>query len=231
MVPTRLLSPAWADSRLALCGFEDRFLPGPPALACLRQVHTADVHVVSTDGGGGWPLPPAEGDGLWTRSPGLPLAVRVADCVPILLWDPIGIVGAVHAGWRGTARDIVGAALSLARRELGLRPERCWAAIGPCIGVAAFEVGDEVVAGLRGVGLADDELGLRLGPTGRPHVDLRAANRALLLRAGVRDAAIEDLGGCTVGPPLRHHSHRRDGAAAGRQRGIIALAGSAGGSR
>ena len=224
MSPNALISPSWADARLALCGFSDRFVTGPPALQNATQIHTAVVHVVAGGPDGAWPLPPAQGDGLWTASPGLPLEVRVADCVPILLWDPAGIVGAVHAGWRGTAADIAGEAIRVGVARLGLQPGACRVAIGPCISADAFEVGDEVVQGLRGAGLVDDAFGLRFGPGGRPHVDLRRANRALLVRAGVPEAAIEDVGGCTVGPTCRHHSHRRDRERSGRQRGIIALA-------
>jgi len=188
------------------------------------QVHGATVHVVRRKEGGEPPDAPAEGDGLWTDSPGLPIAVRVADCVPILLWDPVArAVAAVHAGWRGTAADIVGAAIR-AGAVLNVRPERLFAAIGPCISGARFEVGPEVVQGLRSAGLQDEQFGLHTGPRGRPHVDLRLANRALLVRAGVLDENIEDVGGCTFDQPDLHHSWRRDGAAAGRMRGIIELA-------
>ena len=189
---------------------------GLPAVAHPRQVHGRQVHRV--DGGSA----PEEGDGLWTLTPGLAIAVRVADCVPILLWDPeAGAVGAVHAGWRGTAQDIVGAALDLGQ-TLGVAPGRLRAAIGPSIGPSCYQVGEEVVSGLRGVGLPDEDF-LRPERTGRPHVDLRAANRALLVRRGVPSAQIEDVGGCTHCHPDRYPSFRRDGALAGRMRGVIRL--------
>ncbi len=212
--------PTWADDpRLGPCGFSLRGRPSPPALSFVTQVHGADVVVV---GPGDRPL---EGDGLWTTTPGLAVAVRVADCVPILLWDPeAGAVAAVHAGWRGTAQDIVGHALRVGA-SLGVDPSRARAAIGPCISRDAFEVGPEVVAGLRSLGLDEGALRLQTGPQGRPHVDLRSVNRALLRRAGLRDEHIEDVGGCTVSDPGRYESYRRDGARSGRMRGIIALAG------
>ena len=217
-----LLAPTWATPALALCGFSTRSDPGPDALENAVQVHGATVHIIGE--GASTPAPPAAGDGLWTRRAGLPIAVRVADCVPILLWDPVaGAVAAVHAGWRGTAADIVGAALEVGA-ALGVQPERTLAAIGPCISGARFEVGPEVVAALRGLGLEDDAFGLHTGAGGRPHVDLRAANRALLLRAGALDRHIEDLGGCTFDQPERFHSWRRDREAAGRLRGVIGLA-------
>ena len=218
--PPTLLRPAWGDDpRLLHCGFTLRGQAGPDAIACGTQVHGAQVHRV--DGGD----PPPEGDGLWTSTPGLAVAVRVADCVPILLWDPAArAVAAVHAGWRGTAQDIVGEALR-AGAPLGVEPSRVRAAIGPCIGRDAFEVGDEVVSGLRTLGLDDDALRLVPGDRGRPHVDLRSVNRALLERAGVPPSQIEDVGGCTFSDPARFESYRRDGPRSGRMRGLIALAG------
>jgi len=211
--------PRWAEGApLACCGFTTRDAPGPPAQACARQLHGRDVHHADPR------VAPPDGDGLWSTTPGLHVAVRVADCVPVLLWDPaVPAVAAVHAGWRGTAADILGAALDVGA-PLGVRPERVRAAIGPSIGVCHFEVGDEVVAGLRGLGLGDAAPGLRDGPRGRPHVNLRAVNRALLVRRGVPDGQIEDVGGCTV-CEARYESHRRDGAASGRLRGVIALLG------
>ena len=179
-------SPLWADSRLDVCGFTLRGYNGSDMTTCGTQEHGAQVHVV--DGS----QAPKVGDGLWTRSPGLPVAVRVADCVPILLWDPqANAVAAVHSGWRGTALNIAGQAI----REgatLGVRPQRLRAAIGPCIGPCCFEVGDEVVKSLQDGGLTAEQLRVRAGPRGRPHVNLRSANRALLLQAGLLDQNIED---------------------------------------
>jgi YfiH family protein len=173
-----------------------------------------------------WPTPPDRGDAVWTCAPDLPVGVRVADCVPILLWDPVaGAVGAVHAGWRGTAADIVGRTLRFARDALGVDPSRVRAAIGPCISVARFEVGPEVVDALLAAGLSREDLGVRVGPRGRPHVDLRSANRALLTRAGVPESRIEQVGGCTFSSPERYESYRRDGPASGRMQAVIALAG------
>ena len=211
--------PDWATPSLAFCGFVPRDPARPAALSCERQVHGAEVHVVAGPPG------PVEGDGIWTATPGLRVAVRVADCVPILLWDPgVPAVAAVHAGWRGTARNIAGAAVRTGAERLGVEPGRLRAALGPAIGACCFEVGDEVVQALRERGLSSVEIGLRRGAAGRPHVDLRSANRALLLRAGLAPRRIEDVGGCTVCDDRRYESYRRDGPAAGRMRGVISLA-------
>jgi polyphenol oxidase len=218
--PADMESPTWGiDRRLAVCGFTLRGSAAPAATTNRTQVHGNLVHIV--DAGDC----PAEGDGLWTNVPRHTVAVRVADCVPILLWDPVaGAVAAVHAGWRGTAQDIVGEALRVGL-DLGVTPARVRAAIGPCIGRDAFEVGEEVVEGLRDLGLDDACLRLQTGPRGKPHVDLRSVNRALLVRRGVPDALIEDVGGCSYSNPDRYESYRRDGARSGRMRGLIALAG------
>jgi len=213
-----LETPSWRDERLEVCGFTTRGASPPVAVTCDRQEHGRQVHFVASKAS------PAAGDALWTTTPGLPIAIRVADCVPILLWDPdAGAVAAIHAGWRGTALDIVGNAVREGQ-SLGVVPERLKAAIGPSIGPCCFEVGNEVVEALRGCGLSEQEFRARPGPRGRPHIDLRAGNRVLLLRAGLEDENIEDVGGCSHCDAQRYESYRRDGERSGRMHGIIALA-------
>jgi len=211
-------SPSWSDSRLVKCGFTLRGCQLDELTSCERQEHGSRVHIV--DGS----QAPSVGDGLWTAAPGLVVAIRVADCVPILLWDPeAAAVAAVHAGWRGTAQDIAGIAV----REgaaLGIEAYRLRAAIGPSIGPCCFEVGAEVVEALRNCGLSDDDIQIRPGSRGNPHLSLRSANRALLRRAGLEDANIEDVGSCTHCDPQRYESYRRDGATSGRMHGLISLA-------
>jgi YfiH family protein len=226
--------PSWADPSLTVCGFTLRGESGPDSLLNRTQVHGAEVHIVdsifssrdsSLSLAQALPTGPAEGDGLWTTRRGLNVAVRVADCVPILLYDPgLPAVAAVHAGWRGTVAGITAAAVEVGERELGVSRERLRAAIGPAIGPCCFEVGPEVVEGLRGLSLSDGEMGLIPGPRGRPHVDLRASNRTLLERSGLAPQHIELVGGCTYCDSDRYESYRRDGARAGRMRGVIGLA-------
>lgn len=157
-----------------------------------------------------------EGDAIVLTRPGALIAVRVADCVPILLSAP-GAVAAVHAGWRGTVAGIVERALHALLARAGVGPEQVRAAIGPAIGPCCYEVGDEVVAGLLAV--APAEVALRPGPR-RAHADLRAVNESLLRAAGVRQ--VERVGPCTRCSP-DHYSHRRDGEATGRFAGVIGL--------
>lgn len=176
-------------------------------LALVNQVHDNRVLWVS-DGAG--PLETVgDADALVSTTPGLVVAVRVADCVPVLLAGPGG-VAAVHAGWRGTVARIVPIAVQELCARAGCRPGDLTAAIGPCITLPAYEVGDEVLqrVGALGPGLIQ----------GR-HVDLKAANALLLEECGVRD--IDVLPGCTVADPALF-SHRRDQGETGRQAALIA---------
>jgi YfiH family protein len=187
----------------------------------IDQVHGAEVAVVDRAAG---PLTfAAKADAVLTTRPGVLLAARVADCVPAVLavldasGRPLG-VAAVHSGWRGTARDVAGAAARALLRLGGA--VTLLAAVGPCIGPTAFEVGDEVVAALAAD--LDPTLFLVATPPGRsrPHVDLGAAVAAQLARAGAR---VERVQGCTVTDP-RFFSHRR-APGGGHQAGVIALRG------
>jgi len=229
MDPQPWLAPTWSDPRLALCRFGLRGYEPPPRVSFVTQVHGADSVAISSPASASsdvLPPDPPAGDALWTTSRGVPVSIRTADCVPILLWDPEAhAVAAVHAGWRGTAQDIVGRTLAFAGDRLGVDPSRVLAAIGPCISRDRFEVGPEVVDALRALEVPDEVLRVATGPRGRPHVDLRSVNRALLTRAGVPDGQIEDVGGCTYSEPERYESYRRDGGASGRMWAIIALAG------
>lgn len=178
-------------------------LPGA-GVARASQVHGREVLVAAAPGLVG------EGDALITEVPGLLVAVRVADCVPILVAGE-GFVAAIHAGWRGIAQNIVGAALAGRRGR--------WAVVGPCISPDSYEVGDEVIAGIADAGVPAAVF-VRQGAR-RAHADLRAAAVWQLHAAGVTDVDVLDV--CTFKDPVLH-SHRRDGAAAGRQAGLIGMA-------
>ena len=132
------------DTRARVLANRERFLAAAGTahwpLATLRQVHSDVVHAVAD-------APPEAlcGDALVTRTPGLLLGVRTADCVPILLVDAKRrAVAAVHAGWRGTLQRIVVKAAGQMRMSFGTRPADLLAAIGPCIGRCCYEVGPEV---------------------------------------------------------------------------------------
>lgn len=181
-----------------------------PAPALVSQVHGAALLEAHSPGLVG------EADALFTTRRGLPIAVRTADCVPILLAGP-GVVAAVHAGWRGAAAGIVPLVVAALRDRglgLGLR-----AAVGPAISGQRYEVGPEVVAALRAAGVPDRAFLLRPAGAARPHVDVRGAVVWQLHQSGVD--AVEVLPGCTFSDPGLH-SWRRDGAGAGRLAAVIA---------
>ena len=191
----------------------------PESLVVLNQVHGACV--VRVERGDGPLVAVADADAVITTRPGVPLSVRVADCVPLLLAVP-GAVAAVHAGWRGTVAEIVPRAVEALCAAADAVPEQVVSAMGPCIGACCFEVGPEVVAGLGALLPAADFL--REGRGERPHVDLWAANRALLERCGVQH--IETVGPCTACSD-ELFSYRAEHGVTGRQVGFIALGASA----
>ncbi|HEX3770989.1 MAG TPA: polyphenol oxidase family protein [Polyangiaceae bacterium] len=187
---------------------------GPDQLIVqVKQVHGGDAVDASEAGAAA-----SEGDALVTRAaqPRVAVGVRVADCVPILVGDDAtGRVAAIHAGWRGVTRRVVAAAVE----RLG-GGSHLVAAIGPCIGPCCFEVGADV-AGLIAAAAHGAE-GIVAARGDKAYVDLRAAVRAQLLAAGVRDRCVEDVAGCTKHEAGRFHSFRRDAAQSDRMLAAIA---------
>jgi len=166
-----------------------------------KQVHGRNVVRAEGDPAD---LLKVEADAIVGEREGDAVAVRVADCVPILLASPdTGHVAAVHAGWRGVEARILDVALAR------LDSQNVIAAIGPSIGPCCFEVGTEVAERLGFV--------VRRSADGqKAFVDLRAA-----VRAQLADVEVEDVPGCTRCEPDRFHSFRRDGDASGRLVGVI----------
>ncbi len=161
------------------------------------------------------------GDITLSRAPGVACGVRSADCATVLLADRrSGAVAAVHSGWRGTVLGAAAQGVAELRRLAGLEAEAeaeadLVAAIGPHIEACCFEVGDDVAAQLAGCSSAGEAAVIRREGA-RPHVDLRRVLRAQLAAAGIADAAIEDVPGCTVCDPARFFSYRRDSQRSGR---------------
>jgi YfiH family protein len=185
----------------------------------LSQVHGAQVRVVAAAD-----TPDAlrrmEGDGLVARG-GSALGVRTADCLALLLADPVTrTVGAVHAGWRGAAAGVVAAGVQALCRLSLAPPQRLLAALFPHIRVCCFEVGVEVADALAQA--AHGAAVVRPGP--KPHVDLAGVVRAQLVAAGIRSECIDDVPGCTRCEPERFFSFRRDGQASGRHLAAIVAA-------
>jgi len=158
----------------------------------------------------------AKADAIVSRDNRRVVSVRVADCVPVLLACQDGkTVAAVHAGWRGVMAGVVPAAIARMGDAKQIR-----AAIGPCIGFDAFEVGGEVLAEFVQTFGADAPI--RHAAGGKGYVDLRAAVRRQLLKIGVVDENIDISDRCTVRDADEFFSHRRENGFTGRMAAIIA---------
>ena len=161
-------------------------------------------------------------DGLATGRPGVALAVRTADCVPVLLVEREGrAAAALHAGWRGTVGGIASVGVRLLRERFGVEPAALVAALGPAIGACCYEV-DAALARRFADRFGRDVVRRDRGP--RPHVDLIAANRVGLVEAGLSPDAVEALDRCTRCRDDLFPSYRREGEAAGRLWSFVRLA-------
>lgn len=197
----------------------------PDRIRLIRQVHGATVAVVRRGSSGAWT--PPEADAIVSNDPSVAIAVRVADCAPILLADRrLGVVAAVHAGWRGTVERVGPAGVAALSREFGSDPRDLVAAIGPCLSQCCGEVGEEVVDAFRAAGHADADVARWFAPgaSGRPYLDLPKANRDQLAASRIPASQIFDAGLCTRTHPSIFHSYRAAGAKAGRMVGVIRCA-------
>jgi polyphenol oxidase len=211
-------------------------------LVQVKQIHSATVHRVDVAASD-----PVAGDGMITNVPGLLLAIKTADCVPVLIADgKRKVVGAFHAGWRGTVARIVEKGVGEMRRQFGSLPRDLRAAIGPCVLRCCYSIGPEVIAEFESQFAYADELfeevfdsnaiHIRypllflnkrapghgdLGP--EIHLDLVKANRRQLEDAGVRSENISVVDGCTSCDTTRFFSHRQEFGKTGRMMAVIGI--------
>jgi YfiH family protein len=163
----------------------------------LRQVHGAGVvRVVGPGAGAG-----TKADAAVTDQPGCAIAVLTADCAPVALASPEGVIGVAHAGWRGVLAGVLEATVAEMRDLGGTDIE---AVVGPCIRPGCYAFGEREL----------DEIAARLGDSvrsvttaGEPALDLPAAVVAALTSAGVRHDDVVDVGPCTACSP-EHFSWR-----------------------
>ena len=191
------------------------------SLRLIRQVHGVRA-VADRPGGRAWTRP--EADVVVSDDPSSAIAVRVADCAPVLLADTKrGVVGAAHAGWRGTAQRAAPAAVLAMREYFGSEPRDLMAAIGPCLGGCCGEVGPDVVDVFKEHGHGTAELSAWFAPGSgdRQLLSLARANRDQLAAEGVSPEQIFDAGLCTKTHAGAFHSYRADGASAGRMAAVI----------
>ncbi len=193
----------------------------PEKLVLTRQTHTDIVRQVDARHWGAGLYAPdlPECDALITNEPGTALVVFTADCTPILLHDPVtGAVGAVHAGWRGTAAGITAKAVRAMVSAFGCKAEDICAAIGPNIAQCCFLTDLDVPLAMKeAYGPAAEE---SIRPVAdKYYVNLKKLNALALTQAGVTNIAISNL--CTACEPERFWSHRRVGNNRGSQGAII----------
>jgi YfiH family protein len=208
-------------------------------LISLKQIHSDVIHLFD-----GAPAEICQGDASATNRPGLLLGVQTADCVPILLVDPKKrVIAAVHAGWRGTLARIVVKAIGQLQMQFNSKPADLLAAIGPSIGGCCYEVGTEVATQFQSqfpeapewfdefrTGDEPNPIQwLNMMPPGHQPppknvlLDLRKANRAQLLGAGLRapNIFVSDL--CTACRRDLLFSYRKEGDASGRLMSVIGI--------
>ena len=166
-----------------------------------------------------------ECDALITNVKNVCIGITTADCVPVLLHDPSKQVAAVvHAGWRGTVKQIAAKTVEVMRRRFEVSPPELSAMIGPSISQTSFEVGEEVVEAFCSAGIAVEAILKRNPETGKAHINLWEANRMQLLEKGLIDRRIEVSTLCTYSNPELFFSARRDGIRSGRMiSGIVLL--------
>lgn len=193
----------------------------PEQLVLTKQTHTDVVRVVTDSDCGTGLLKPEfpDCDGLVTATPGVALVIFTADCTPILLYDPVtGAVGAVHAGWRGTASAIGAKAVAAMCAHFGCKPENIRAAIGPNIGQCCFETDADVPEAMYEV-IGHSAEGYIRKAGEKYYVNLKGVNAEILRQAGVQDVEISTE--CTACNPEKYWSHRCVGSLRGSQGAII----------
>lgn len=165
---------------------------------------------------------PVDADAIITDRPNLPVGILTADCMPILLFDPVKkAAGAVHAGWKGTVKGVAAATVEAMAASFGSRPEDLRAAIGPHIRECCLRVKEDVRA----------EFSKTFGPVNNIfrenadglRLDLRAANLSQLLGAGLKSYHIEIIAPCTSCHNDLFYSYRKEGGRTGRQLSYIML--------
>jgi len=195
------------------------------AIVTAHQVQGHNVAVVEA-GDGGRVIPQA--DALVTDVPGIALMLRFADCVPVLIYDPLRrAIGLAHAGWKGTIEGIAQEAVKTIAEAYGSRPEDLVVGIGPSIGPCCYRVGRDVAesaqASLDVLARRGSAPLLQRRSDGSFHFDLWEANRRQLARLGVKEIEVAAL--CTACRSGEFFSHRAEGGRTGRFAAVLGIKG------
>ncbi|MEW6730951.1 MAG: peptidoglycan editing factor PgeF [Acidobacteriota bacterium] len=190
-----------------------------------KQIHSAESHIV---------IEPEQTeharvscDALLTDQPYVLLGIQTADCLPVLIVDPVRrAIAGIHAGWRGTLARIVERTLDRMQESFGSNATHCLAALGPAIGPCCFEVGPDVHKPFAAEFAYVERLFSRHQPNGKAYLDLPAANREQLLNAGLASDNIFIWQDCTRCHMENYFSYRGEnhGGAVGRLLAVVGLA-------
>lgn len=215
------LRPAVEGNRSTLARSFD---VAPHLLLTVRQVHGTDILVVDTPNPDLSHFQSVEADAIISNQPGMMFGILVADCYPVLLWEPERqVAAAVHVGWRGAAAGILGRTIKAMNQHFGIRAEELLAAIGPGIPAAHYEVDRPVRQAFEEGSGHWGQIAREGGGVGRWQLDLQASCRLQLETAGVRPAVIDTCADNTYDQKELFFSFRRDGGKTGRQMGFVVL--------
>jgi YfiH family protein len=180
-----------------------------------NQIHSGDVTLVSKGGQNPYP----KTDALLTNKQGVYLVISVADCLPVMLYDPVNkAIGNIHSGWRGTAQHIVTKTINKMKSEFGTEPQNLIAFIGPGITYENFEVGAEVAE------MFDEKYNKPLPNSAEKFlIDLKAVVKDELFASGIKETNIDVCTYCTFTEAGMLHSYRRDKEKSGRMFSVIGL--------
>ena len=192
-----------------------------PSERCVlsHQTHTSNIKIVTEEDAGKGLYCESDIkdiDGLITNVKDLPIVIFYADCVPILLYDPVKkVIATVHAGWRGTVADIAGKAVDIMKENFGCNPYDIFAAIGPSIGPCCFETGKDAKDEFVSADLGEFIIG--------ENIDLQKSNEKKLMLHGLIPENITISGICTKCRKEEFFSHRGCGSDTGRMALIACL--------
>jgi YfiH family protein len=178
------------------------------------QCHTTNIKEINSHSSY---IDLSETDGLITRENNICLCILAADCVPVLLYDPVQhAIAALHAGWRGTCGQIVIKAIEFMVAKYRSNPEQIIACIGPAISMECYDVNKDVSSFFQSLFYDFPEIIWKNPKTKKEHIDLKLANSILLQRSGLKAHHIEINPLCTYRSPSLLFSARRDGIECGR---------------
>jgi YfiH family protein len=193
----------------------------PDQFTIARQIHSGNVRVICDEqrGSGSTDQENAilDTDAMVTDTPGICLIVLVADCVPMLFFDPLKkAIGVAHAGWRGTLQSIAFNTVTTMEKAFGSSPGNIMVGIGPSIGPCCYRVGPEVISQVESVFQGSNDYIINKSKDGQSSFDLCKANLEQLLHAGVERENIEIAERCTCHEPKLFFSYRNQRGDTGR---------------